>query len=255
VITRGAITQIADRDGVSAVVVERDYVLTHIVDSLARVDGSSGLVFKGGTALRLCFYEAFRYSADLDFTLDGLEIPEAIEVVRAALKLAAGSIELPTLEIPDGDPPAIRYVGPLGRERSIKLDPADDELIIKTTDRAVVRRYTDLPDEAASLRTYALEEAAGEKLRCVIQRQLCRDVSDLHRLFVREGVNVEDAWAIFEQKARFKSRDPAQFAQRLASRESMYRQRWHEELSDLEPDAPPFDEAIRQLRRALRDHL
>lgn len=132
-ITRGAITKIADRDGVSAVVVERDYVLTHIVDSLAHVDGASGLIFKGGTALRLCFYQDFRYSADLDFTLDELETPEAIEVIRAALKLAAGSIELPSLEIPEGDPPTIRYVGPLGRERSIKVDLADDELVIKTT--------------------------------------------------------------------------------------------------------------------------
>jgi len=199
VITRGAITKIADRDGVSAVVVERDYVLTHIVDSLAHVDGASGLIFKGGTALRLCFYQDFRYSADLDFTLDELETPEAIEVIRAALKLAAGSIELPSLEIPEGDPPTIRYVGPLGRERSIKVDLVDDELVIKTTDRAVIRRYTDQPDETALLRTYALEEAAGEKLRCVIQRQLCRDVSDLHRLFVQEDVDVENAWTIFEE--------------------------------------------------------
>ena len=198
-ITRGAITKIADRDGVSAVVVERDYVLTHIVDSLAHVDGASGLIFKGGTALRLCFYQDFRYSADLDFTLDELETPEAIEVIRAALKLAAGSIELPSLEIPEGDPPTIRYVGPLGRERSIKVDLVDDELVIKTTDRAVIRRYTDQPDETALLRTYALEEAAGEKLRCVIQRQLCRDVSDLHRLFVQEDVDVENAWTIFEE--------------------------------------------------------
>ncbi len=99
-ITRGAITQIADRDGVSAIVVERDYVLTHIVDSLARVDESRGLVFKGGTALRLCFYEDFRYSADLDFSLEELETPQALAVIRAVLRLAADSIELPILEIP-----------------------------------------------------------------------------------------------------------------------------------------------------------
>jgi predicted nucleotidyltransferase component of viral defense system len=47
-------------------VVERDYVLSHIVDALARSNPPQGLVFKGGTALRLCFYEEFRYSADLD---------------------------------------------------------------------------------------------------------------------------------------------------------------------------------------------
>jgi hypothetical protein len=89
----------------------------------------------------------------------------------------------------------------------------------------------------------------------VIQRQLCRDISDLHRLFVQEAVDVGDAWTIFEQKARFKNLDPARFAERLASRESQYRQHWQNELADLERDLRPFDEVIRQLRRALREHL
>lgn len=49
----------------SAQVVERDYVLTHVIEALAQLQPPSGLVFKGGTALRLCFYEDYRYSADL----------------------------------------------------------------------------------------------------------------------------------------------------------------------------------------------
>ena len=58
-ITRGAITRIADRDGVSAPVVERDYVLTHIAQALVQLEPAAGLVFKGGTALSLCFYEDY----------------------------------------------------------------------------------------------------------------------------------------------------------------------------------------------------
>ena len=81
-ITLGAITRIADRDGVSAPVVERDYVLTHVIESLARSDPPPGLVFKGGTALRLCFYEDFRYSADLDFSLEGLGRSDALVGLR-----------------------------------------------------------------------------------------------------------------------------------------------------------------------------
>jgi predicted nucleotidyltransferase component of viral defense system len=254
-ITRGAITRIADRDGVSAPVVERDYVLTHVIESLARSGPPPGLVFKGGTALRLCFYKDFRYSADLDFSLEGVGRSDALVGLRKAVDLCAGSIELPQLGLTSDDALEINYVGPLGRPRSVKLDVAEDELVLETTERPVIRRYTDQPDEPALLRTYALEEVAGEKIRCVIQRQLCRDVSDLHRLFVQEAVDVEDAWTIFERKARFKNLDPARFAERLASRESQYRQHWQNELADLEPDLRPFDESIRQLRRALREHL
>ena len=254
-ITRGAITRIAHRDGVSAPVVERDYVLTHIVQALAQLEPSAGLVFKGGTALRLCFYEDYRYSADLDFSLVGLNASEAVAPLRRALERCAEAISLPQLALPDADPLLIHFVGPLGGEREIKLDLADDELVLETTDSALIQRYPDQPQERSALRTYTLGEIAAEKLRCVIQRLLCRDISDLHRLFVREDVDVEVVWPMFEQKARAKNLDPARFSERLSAREPQYRRRWEQELSDLEPDAPPFEEVIRELRRDLRDFL
>jgi hypothetical protein len=77
----------------------------------------------------------------------------------------------------------------------------------------------------------------GEKLRCVIQRLLCGDISDLHRLLVREGVDIEESWARFEEKARFKNLDPALLAERLDAREPQYRRRWEHKLSDLERPA------------------
>ncbi len=254
-ITRGAITRVADHDGVSAPVVERDYVLTHIVQALAQLEAPVGLVFKGGTALRLCFYEDYRYSADLDFSLVGLSIPDAVALLRRALEHCAEAIGFPQLALPDGDPLLIRYVGPLGGEREIKLDLAEDELVLETTDGALIRRYSDQVAERSTVPTYALEEVAAEKLRCVIQRLVCRDISDLHRLVVREGVSVEAAWPIFEQKARAKNLDPGRFTESLAAREPRYRRRWEQELSDLEPDVPPFEQVIRQLRRQLRDYL
>ena len=149
----------------------------------------------------------------------------------------------------------IRYVGPLGGEREIKLDLAEDELVFETTDGALIRRYSDQVAERSTVPTYTLEEVAAEKLRCVIQRLVCRDISDLHRLVVREGVSVEAAWPIFEQKARAKNLDPGRFTESLAAREPRYRRRWEQELSDLEPDVPPFEQVIRQLRRQLRDYL
>src|ERR1700682_2182692 len=97
--------------------------------------------------------------------------------------------------------------GPDTRSQTPRLDPALHAL------------PPDQPSDAVALHTYTLEEVASEKLRCVIQRLVCRDISDLHRLLVREGVDVEESWARFEEKARFKNLDPALFAERLNGRE------------------------------------
>jgi uncharacterized protein len=240
---------------VSAQVVERDYVLTHIIRALAQLQPPTGLVFKGGTALRLCFYEDYRYSADLDFSLVDLSVHDGVAVLRGALERCVDEIGLPGLSLAETEPLEIEYTGPLGRVRTIKLDLADDELVLETTQRTLITRYSDQSSDGSTITTYTLEEVAAEKLRCVIQRMLCRDVSDLHRLFVREGIEVEMVWPHFEEKARAKSLDPGRFSERLSAREPQYRKRWDQELPDLEPDVAPFDEVIRQLRRALRDHL
>ena len=65
---RAQMTRQAARDGVPAPTVERNHVLVHIIAALGALDDGHGLVFKGGTALRLCRFEDFRYSAHLDFS-------------------------------------------------------------------------------------------------------------------------------------------------------------------------------------------
>ena len=64
-LTRHALTRRADTDGVDAAVVERDYVLAHVVAQLHRARPQDGgrLVFKGGTALRFVHFPGYRYSA------------------------------------------------------------------------------------------------------------------------------------------------------------------------------------------------
>ena len=68
-IDRNEIIRRADADEVPAPTVERDYVLTHVMCAIAQHAAARGMIFKGGTALRLCYVEEFRYSADLDFSL------------------------------------------------------------------------------------------------------------------------------------------------------------------------------------------
>jgi predicted nucleotidyltransferase component of viral defense system len=57
VITRARITKLASAEGVDAKVVERDYVLTHLVALVARHDTAGALAFKGGASLRILHFD------------------------------------------------------------------------------------------------------------------------------------------------------------------------------------------------------
>jgi predicted nucleotidyltransferase component of viral defense system len=255
VIDRNEIIRQADRDRLPAPTVERDYILSHVLSVIATSEQAKRIVFKGGTALRLCYFEDYRYSADLDFSLiDGLDQPTALNVVAEALVTCRQTLGLPTLSLTDATPPRIEYTGPLGRSRTLKLDLADDELVENITRRPVFRRYGD--QEERDCLAYTLEETAAEKLRCVIQRLQCRDLYDIHEMFVVHGVDPSFVWPLFERKARHRKLDPALFPTRFEERLPQYEARWTDELSVHVPDKPPqFEKLLRAVRRALRDAL
>ena len=188
-ITKAHITRLASRQDVPAKTIERDYVLAHIVAAVATLGEDSKLVFKGGTALRLCHFEDYRYSADLDFSVVAGSLGDALGAMGRGLNSAGGSIE--RLRLTSDDPPRIAYTGPLGRDRTIKLDLADDELVINTEYRGLLPRWPDLPKSVMVL-VYTLPEITGEKLRCVLQRLQCRDLYDLYLLFEKAGIYAFD---------------------------------------------------------------
>jgi predicted nucleotidyltransferase component of viral defense system len=167
-IARSHFTQIADADEVDAKTVERDYVLTHVLAAICQQPGSQRMVFKGGTALRLCYFEDYRYSADLDFSLtESMTTEQALDLVRAALLTLIGDVDFTELSLGE-DGKYIVYSGPLGGRRKLKLDLADDELVEGTTTMGLLGRYPDQPDVKVCV--YTLEEVAAEKLRCVMDR-------------------------------------------------------------------------------------
>lgn len=253
-IPRSHFTRIADEHEVDAKTVERDYILTHTVAAIGAQGAEYGLVFKGGTALRLCYFQDYRYSADLDFSLPaGAERETALESVARALASVAEQIGLPHLALANGRK-AIEYEGPLGKRRELKLDIATDDLVEETATRPLLPRY---PDQvAAQITVYTLAEIAAEKLRCVIQRPQARDLFDLNELFVVNRIPLENVWETFERKARHKRIDPAQFNERFERRVPDWRARWDSEMAEhLAGEPDHFDTVERAVRRALRSQL
>jgi len=249
-ITRAHITRRAAQDNVPAKTVERDYVLAHVIAGIAALENDTGLVFKGGTALRLCHFDDYRYSADLDFSLVSGSMEDGYEAITRALASTGGSIQ--GLHLTDDEPPRIAYVGPLGRERTLKLDLADDELVLSTEWQHLLPRWPDLPDDA-SVHVYTLLEIAGEKLRCVLQRLQCRDLFDLFLLFEEAQVDATEAALVFRPKAEHRDIDPDTFAARYRARIDQYRNRWEVELREHVPgEVPHFGNVERSVTRHLR---
>lgn len=74
---------------------QRDMIQHHVVAALAGI-GDDRLVFKGGTLLRVCVFENYRWSEDLDFDWAGS--PEHFRaLVDGAVAKAASSLGIPTL--------------------------------------------------------------------------------------------------------------------------------------------------------------
>lgn len=62
----------ASRDQLPLETVEQDYAISYLLAALTQIPVlSEMLVFRGGTALRKCYFQGYRYSKDLDYSVQG----------------------------------------------------------------------------------------------------------------------------------------------------------------------------------------
>ena len=69
-------------------VVEKDYVLGWMLYGIgSHPELAPSWIFKGGTCLKKCYFETYRFSEDLDFT-----VRDAVQLEEALLRQAFGEI-------------------------------------------------------------------------------------------------------------------------------------------------------------------
>ena len=69
-IDKREILETASALGLLPNIVEKDYILGWLLAGInAHPDLADSWVFKGGTCLKKCYFETYRFSEDLDFTL------------------------------------------------------------------------------------------------------------------------------------------------------------------------------------------
>ena len=158
--------------------IEKDYVLSWILNGIAQHKELSKLiVFKGGTVLKKIYFEDYRFSEDLDFTLLDNNTPNELifSLFRETFAFVKEEANIP-LEIIDNNEHEdgginfyISYVGPLGGQgnnKSVKVDISrSEQLVFTPVMKSAFICYTDL--EEYQLLCYPLEEVLVEKMRSV----------------------------------------------------------------------------------------
>lgn len=204
-------------------IAEKDYLIGWVLWGIG-TDPELGTrwVFKGGTCLKKCYIETYRFSEDLDFTVlpngpvgSGQVLP-ILERFLARVHGASGidfSVRTPYLrERPNGlsAEGRIYYRGPRNAPMaaSLKLDLSAEERVVRPTVlRPIAHPYSDQLPDPGTVRCYAFEELFAEKIRAMGERSRPRDLYDIVNLFWRQDLKAEPALirTILAEKCEVKS--------------------------------------------------
>jgi predicted nucleotidyltransferase component of viral defense system len=249
-------------------VLERDYCLAWFLVALSRTPFRERLAFKGGTAIKRCYFDDYRFSEDLDFTLavetDFETIRRELEPVFAEARRATGAVfrfaREDTRSHQNSHTFYLGYEGPLpapagGREGKVDVT-IRERLVFPLENRPVLRgykEYADLP-RGARIRAYSLGEIASEKVVALMDRARNepRDLYDVWYLATGRHVDLADLGEAIEQKWEFRGKQLDEVRGEFPAKEARYRKLWGPRLSAQMVDLPEFTEVYRFVRRALR---
>lgn len=262
-------------------VVEKDYVLGWLLAGIAQhAATSNNWVFKGGTCLKKCVMETYRFSEDLDFTLvPGAEYsPSGLETILrevtvqvtelSGIRFPTGGLGVKLRQNLDRQPTyegRIEYSGPLAFPGSpkIRLDLTKHEPVLRAVERRpVFHPYPDQLPANLLVTTYAVGELVAEKTRALCQRTRPRDLYDVVLLSASPAL-AGDARELREtarEKFAVKEMVLPSIADvvALASGDAELRSEWNNMLGHQLPATPSLDDFLARLPEAvswLQEHV
>jgi len=268
VIGRAAIDERVREWGLREDVVEKDYVLGWLLWGIA-ADPELGKswAFKGGTCLKKCYIETYRFSEDLDFTVlpDGPVRPDEVApiLVRVLERVTDESgIDFSVMEprfrsrrSKGSTEGRVYYRGPRAAPgaASVKLDLTSDEVLAReTVMRPIAHPYDDALPAPAKARCYSFEELFAEKLRAMGERSRPRDLYDIVNLYRRPDLRLrgEEIRAALIEKCESKDVSVPSFASIEASEFIVeLESEWENMLGHQLPALPPFGRSGASWRR------
>lgn len=217
--------------GVSRSTVDKDWVLGHFIDAIFSIGKCrEELVFKGGTCLRKCYIENYRFSEDLDFTalnpefvLDEQLLMQIVDIVSSRTEMPLHIDKLAVLQHkdkPTGYAAIVKFWGadhakdqaPPSPDRwttSIKIEIIQyEQMVFPVVFRPVYHEYSDaLTSATKEVPCYDIREVLSEKIRALIQRSYTapRDYYDIWYLSNSfPDINWNEITSAFHEKMKFK---------------------------------------------------
>ena len=248
-------------------VLERDYCLAWFLAGLSRSPLHADLVFKGGTALKRCYFGDYRFSEDLDFTLASdlpIEaIQEALEEAYSEVQRASGIVFRYSREHRkkhlNSHTFYLAYEGPLpaSSPKEVKVDiTIRERFVCPLQERPILRgydEYEDLPDDRP-VQVYALDEIAVEKIAALTDRARNepRDLYDIWFLISNGHVDLAMLVPEIDSKLEFRGRTREGLDEDLVRKQKRFQKLWSARLAAQMATLPEFDEVFRSVRRHLR---
>ena len=251
--------------GLAPNVVEKDYVLGWLLAGIGHHEElSASWIFKGGTCLKKCFFETYRFSEDLDFTTTESNQLNEEFLTKTFIEISTWIYEAAGIEIPtelirfdvyqnsrggtsvEG---RLAFRGPLGMGGDlprVRFDlTADEVLVLQPIMRNVHHPYSDNPTEGMEILCYAFEEVFAEKTRALKERLRPRDLYDVVHLYRHDTFRPERNIVITTliKKCEFKgiSLPTIQEFTEHAGRSELESE-WSNMLRHQLPALPPFDQ-------------
>lgn len=210
--------KVKDQTGSQFHIIEKDYALSYILAGISKNKIlKDTLVFKGGTALKKCYFGDYRFSEDLDFSV--IDAPKGDELERLLIEALESAttllseqgifkIELERHYEKEPHPRAqdafdILVQFPKHRRPmcALKIEITHDEpVLLQPETKSIIHGYGEVLD--AAINCYQLEEIVSEKLRAMLQtrqkffekgskRPRARDYYDLWKIFTKYGKELD----------------------------------------------------------------
>ena len=250
-------------------IIEKDYALGWLLAGISsHKEIGNQWVFKGGTCLKKCYFETYRFSEDLDFTLKKeshldrqflknvfAEISEWV-YQKTRFEFPYNLQDFDIYESPQGRlhcQGKLSYQGPVsprtGGLPRIKLDlTADEKVILPPVQKQVSHPYSDCPEEGIKTTAYVYEETFAEKIRALSERANPRDLYDVINLYRNAEAypNVSNLKESLKRKCEFKG-VPVPKLGDILKHKSKLKGAWHEMIAHQLPYLPPFDSFLQVL--------
>jgi predicted nucleotidyltransferase component of viral defense system len=263
-IIRDEIYQKASEFKVDPSVIEKDYHLGLALKIIAESRSENDWIFRGGTALKKCYFSNYRFSEDLDFTLIHRELM-SIEEIKSILERICRDADSQfgisleffnvTQEREEYGEEAFKgilhFQGVKGRSK-IKIDLSfADKIFIKPQDRYISHLYSDSNVFGRpKIKTARLEEIIADKFMAISFIRTYprnRDLFDIQYILKKEKLDQQLIKDTFEQKCDYRNLDKKLVREINKKHLEQFKNYWQAQLASLVGDLPDFSEVVNDI--------